>query len=87
MRIEKRDLIRWFKQGWVFVILTTVINLVITNFGVASVNGLIDQITANPTGALSGLLAIGLIGLVWALIAFPIIAGWLIEEIAKRVKK
>ncbi len=87
MNIEKRDLVRWFKKGWVFVILTTVVNLLITNFGVASFNGLIDQIATNPTGALSGILAIGLISLVWAFLAFPLIAGWLIEEVDRRIRK
>lgn len=87
MAIEKRDLVRWFKKGWVYIIITTIITLIVSNFGITSAQGLMNQLAANPTGAITGLLAVGLLGLAWALVAFPLISGWLVEEVDKRIRK
>lgn len=87
LKIEQRDLVRWFKKGWVYVAIVTFINLLTVNFGMASFHGLLDQFAANPTGAISGIVAIGILSLIWAIIVFPVISGFLIEEIDKRIRK
>lgn len=85
--IEQRDLIRWFKKGWVYVIITTILAFLIGKLGISTAQIMIDQIISNPGGAFTGLIAVGIIGLIWTILAFPIVSGWLIEEIDKRIRK
>ena len=85
--VEQRDFIRWFKQGWVFIIITTILGLIISHFGVNSITAIAATLISNPAGALSGLIALGILGLLWGLLVFPIVSGWLIEWIRKKIRR
>lgn len=86
--MEQRDLIRWFKKGWAYIIVGAVVNWFVTAImGVTSFQVLVDMITTNPTGAITGIIALGILTLLYALAIFPIFSGWLIEEIDRRIRK
>ena len=88
MKFEQRDFIRWFKKGWVLLISQLLMGMLLAGFfGLSSFRDLADAVVANPAGALTSLIAIGLFSLAWGLFLYPIINGFLIEEIDKRIRK
>lgn len=85
--MEQRDIIRWFKKGWVYTIATVIIGVLANIFlKLLSIQAIIDRVIANPAD-FGALLAIGILSLLWGLVLFPIIGGFLIEEIDKRIRR
>lgn len=85
--METRDMIRWFKKGWVLVLAVMVVNFLAGLFKLTTLSKLVETIAMNPAGAVTAILATALLSLLFMLVLYPLIIGWLIEEIDRKVRK
>lgn len=85
--IEVRDLIRWFKKGFVFISVFTVISVLANRFlSLSGIIPLLEEVMNNPAG-IKDIITGEVQALVWALVALPIIGGYLLEQVDRRIRK
>ncbi len=87
MKLEQRDLLRWFKKGWAMALSMVLLSFISNSFIGASWSGFVAQIAANPTGAVGALIGLTIIAAIWVLALAPVIIGWLVEFIDRKIRK
>jgi hypothetical protein len=83
IKINKNNLIRWFKKGWFYSILTTIIGYLTATLGLKS--GL-KYMLETGTFNLTSLITLGILAIVWGFLVYPVISGWMVEFTNKKVK-
>jgi hypothetical protein len=86
--MEFRDMKRWFIMGWAFfvgMIALFAVLVRIPSLGIVGAHDTISDIIVNPQN-FANLFTIGFAAFMIFFIAYPIVVGYLIEEIDRRVR-
>lgn len=83
IKVNKTELMRWFKKGWAYTGLATIVGVISSRVGVNAFYTLLQE---NPGIAITSLITLGVLSIIWGVLVYPIISGFLIEFINKRVR-
>ena len=81
--IKTKELFRWFKKGWGYSILIFLFSLITNVIGMKSIQSLLENI---KTININLLLTAGVFVLVWGFVVVPVVSGFIIEFVNKKIK-
>lgn len=88
MMFEQRDLIRWFKKGFVYILLFTLISVLANQFlSLCDIYPILEQVIGDPMVEIKNIFDCGLVSSIWAFLVLPIIGGYLLEKVDNKIRK
>lgn len=85
--MDIREIRRWIKKGYLLVFGAIILNLIAGYLNMTTLHQLMLAIVANPKDFFGLIFGLSLLSIAFIFLAYPLILGYLLEYIDRKVRK